>query len=340
MFDRSDLQELASFGGEQPVLSVYLNLPPRLRGTPEAYRARLKGLLKKAASRAPEADIQAVQDFFEKQFDWVGRSVAVFSGQGDGLWRAEAFAVPVRSTVHVGDKPFILPLANLMDTYGSFSIALVDQQAIRMFHCHLGELVTSRQLDGEEVKRLKGGGGASGRSRGRGEDLSGSIQATVKGNFKAFADSFGAFCKHHDSEHVLLGGAETTLHPFKEELSQEYRDKIEGMFNIAMRAPEGEVLDRALDLMQRREEEREMKLVETVRTLAAKEANGVVGLEDTLNAIDAGRVQTLILVEGVIPPDQADPAIVRTVDYGGDVCFVAEDSPLAEQGGIGALLRY
>lgn len=340
MFDRSDLQELASFSGEHPVLSVYLNLPPRLRGTPEAYRARLKGLLKEVASRAPAEDVRAVQDFFEKQFDWVGRSVAVICGQGDGLWRAEVFAVPMRSAAHVGDKPFILPLANLMDTYGSFAVGLVDQQAIRMFHCHLGELVTAQQVDGDEVKRLKAGGGASGRSRGRGEDLRGSIQATVKGNLKAFADAFGVFCKHHDAEHVLLGGAEPTLHAFQEELSPDGRDAVEGTFSVAMRAPEGEVLERALDLMQRREEEREARLVETIRTLAAKEANGVVGLEDTLSAIDAGRVQTLVLVEGSIPPDQADPAIVRTVDYGGDVRFVAEDSPLAEHGGIGALLRY
>jgi stalled ribosome rescue protein Dom34 len=246
----------------------------------------------------------------------------------------------MRSAVHVGEKPFILPLANLMDTYGSFSIGLVDQQGIRMFHCHLGEVVASRQIEGDEVKRLKVGGGASGRSRGRGEDLRGSTQATVKGNLKAFADVFGAFCKKHNAEHVLLGGAEPTLHPFKEELNPECRDTVEGMFNVAMRAPESEVLDRALELMQRKEEAREAELVETVRTLAAKGSNGVTGLEDTFDAIDAGRVQTLVLVEGAIPPEQTDPAIVRTVDYGGDVRFVAENSPLAEQGGIGALLRY
>ncbi len=80
--------------------------------------------------------------------------------------------------------------------------------------------------------------------------------------------------------------------------------------------------------------------MERVRTLAAKGAAGVVGLKETQAAIDAGRVQTLLLVEGAVPPEIADPAIVKVVDYGGDVEFISDGSPLAAEGGIAALLRY
>lgn len=338
MFERSNLERLAAFKGEHPVVSLYLNLPPQLRPTPDAYRARLKGLLKKTAGRAPGGDVAAVEAYFDKEFDWSGRSVAVFSSQGDGLWLAESFAVPMRSTVSVGDKPFIMPLANLLDTYGSYSVALVDQQTMRMFHFHLGKLAAEDSLGGEEVKRLKSGGGARGRARG--DDLSGYGQETVRGNFKEFADRLVVFCKRHKTEHILLGGADPTLHQFRSALPQPWQERVKGLFAVSMRASENDVLEVSLQAMQAQEEAREAALVERVMTLAAKGTNGVTGLKDTLAAVDAGRVQTLILVEGALAPDVADPAIARVVDTGGNVEFVAEESALVAAEGIGALLRY
>lgn len=339
MFERSHLEELAAFEGTGPVVSLYLNLPPRLRGTPEAYRARLRGLLKEAAGAASEADITAIETFFEKSFDWMGRSAAVFSSAADGFWHVQTFAVPLRSSVvFVGDKPFLTPLLNMFDTYGSYSVALVDQQAMRLLHVHLGELVATRRVEGEEVKRLKAGGGAPG--RGRGDDVSGSSQAAIRGNLKEFAEALGVFARQHRTEHILLGGSEPTVSAFKELLGQPWRSCVEETFNISMRATDREVLDHSLGVMLSRVEAHEAQLAETVQMLAAKGANGVLGPEETLAAVDAGRVQTLLVVEGALPAEVTAPAIARVVDYGGEVEFVGENSPLREHGGIAALLRY
>lgn len=340
MFERSTLEELAAFEGTQPVVSLYLNLAPRLRGTPEAYRARLKGLLKEAAGRAAEEDIAAIEDYFDKTFDWVGRSVAVFSGQADGLWFTQSFAVPVRSSVTVGEKPFLMPLAHLLDTYGSYSVALVEQQSIRMFQVNLGEMIDSKTVEGEEVKRLKSGGGAAGRSRGRGEAINSATQTTIRSNLKEFADDLVTFCKRHKSEHILLGGTETTVHAFEEMLGPPCKDRVEGMFTISMHASEAEVLEQSLEAMLNREAARESELAEQVQALAARGANGVVGIEPTLQAAKNGRVQTLVLVEDALPPDVSGPAIAHVVDMGGEVEFVGTGSPLDAHGGIGALLRY
>lgn len=338
MFERSHLEQLAAFAGENPVVSLYLNLPPRFRNTPEAYRARLKGLLKEAAGRAPEADIAAIEDYFEREFDWNGRSVVVFSGAGDDLWVAESFSVPLPSNVYVGPKPFIMPLAGLMDNYGSYAVALVDQQSARLFHYHLGELVESEEMEGEEIKRLKAGGGARGRARG--DDLSGYSAEAARGNLRRFAERLASFCRRANIEHVLLGGTDTTLHQFREMLPQVWQDRVEGMFNIAMRAADGDVLEQSLDAMRTQQELREVALVEQIRTLAAKGGAGVVGIKETREASEAGRVQTLVLAEGAVTPEEAEPVIARVLDYGGAVEFVGEESVLAGEGGIGALLRY
>ncbi|NLH06065.1 MAG: hypothetical protein GX484_00505 [Chloroflexi bacterium] len=339
MFDRNNLEELAAYESTKPVVSLYLNLAPHLRSTPEAYRARLKSLLKEVAGQAADEDIAAIEDYFNKSFDWQGRSVAVFSNQAGGLWRVQTFAVPLRSSIYVGSRPFLLPLVRLMDVYGSYSVALVDQQTLRLLHVHLGELVATQRVEGEEVRRQKVGGGAAGRSRTRGEDPSSVTQTTVRSNLKTFADALAAFCKQHQTEHILIGGAEPTVNAFREMLGQPWQNCVESTFNISMRASDSEVIERSLEIVLSQVEAGEAELAQRVKALAARGGNGVVGVDDTLAAVQEGRVQTLVLVEGALPPEVAGPAIAHVLDPGGEIEFVGEESALGADR-IGALLRY
>lgn len=341
MFERSDLERLAAYEGKQPVVSLYLNMDPRLRDTRDAYRARLKGLLKQISGRAPAEDIAAIEQYFEREFDWSGRSVAVFSSQEGGLWEVQRFAVPLRSAVHVNTKPFLMPLARLMDSYGSYSVALVDKQAVRMFFFHLGELIHTEKVEGADIRQVKGGGGSGmGASGSRGLDLSRHLREQVRDNLSDFAEAFAAFCARYKVEHILIGGAEENVQAFREALRHPWQERVVGTFPISIRAPEGEVLARSLEVLQAKEREREQKLVEHLFTQASKGAYGVMGLGPTQEAAEAGRVQTLVLVEGALQPEVADPLIVKVVDYGGEVEFVESDVSPALLDGVGALLRY
>ena len=60
MFKRSDLEELAAYKSEHPIVSLYLHLDPRHRDSLDAYRARLNGLLKKAAQKSPQEYVAAI----------------------------------------------------------------------------------------------------------------------------------------------------------------------------------------------------------------------------------------------------------------------------------------
>lgn len=342
MFERSDLERLAAYKGERPVVSLYLNMDPRLRDTRDAYRARLKGLLKQISGRAPADDVVAIETYFDREFNWAGRSVAVFSSQGEGgLWQVEQFAVPLRSAAHVGLRPFIMPLARLIDSYGSYSVALVDKQTIRMFYFHLGELIAHEQAEGDDIRQVKGGGGSGlGPSGSRGVDISSHVRQQVRSNLNDFASIFADFCSRFKVEHILLGGADTNTAQFREALPQPWQDRVEGGFAAAIRMPESEVLAHSLEIMQANEQEREARLVERILTQAARSANAAVGLKPTLEAIEAGRVQTLVLVEGALGPETADPAIAMVVDFGGEVEFINAEPSLEMPDGIGALLRY
>ena len=137
MLKESNLQELLDFRPGKPVLTIYLNTDPTL-GNADHYNLNLRNLLKGVEM---PADITAVEHYFEREFDWSGRSVAVFSCAAAGFFRAYPLSVPLSSRVRISDGPHVKPLVHLMDFYGGYGVALVDKQGARMFYFHLGELI-------------------------------------------------------------------------------------------------------------------------------------------------------------------------------------------------------
>ena len=76
-----------------------------------------------------------------------------------------------------------------------------------------------------------------------------------------------------------------------------------------MTATENEVRDKAYHIGLEAEKAREAKLIESAITAAAKDSNGSVGLEDTLKAVSAHGVQTLLVEEGFFSTGYTLPAL-------------------------------
>lgn len=157
MFSDADLKDLVSFISPAPVLSVYLHTDPSERNA-ETFKLRLKNILK--GIDLP-ADVSEVERFFNHEYDWTGRGVAVFSSSPQQFWRSYTLTLPLPDQGSVSDRPSLKPLTNLLETYGSYGIALVDRQHCRVFYFHLGDLLEGPSYTGEEVKHTKLGGAST-----------------------------------------------------------------------------------------------------------------------------------------------------------------------------------
>ena len=107
MLTQSDLRELATYQAQTPILSVYLNVDPTERTTDE-YKLALRQMLKRVEGSASSEDIEAVERFFEHEYDWSGRGVVAFSCGYEGFWRVYPLAVPIASRVAVARKLAVL----------------------------------------------------------------------------------------------------------------------------------------------------------------------------------------------------------------------------------------
>lgn len=365
MLSENDLRELLDFNAKDPVLSVYLNTDPS-EGNADIHKRELRSMIKEINLTD---DVEAIVRFFDHEYNWKGRGVAAFSCASQKFFRAYTLAVPVRNLVHISDRPSVKPLAALLDNYGGYGVVLVDKQGARLFFFHMGELREQEGVLGETVKRAKQGGASAvpGRRGGTGV-TSRVVDETIDRNMKEAADFTAHFFEDNRVRRVLVGGTDENVKLFCNLLPKAWQSLVMGTFPMSMTASQLDVRARALEIGLQAEKEHEKRQVERLITQAAKGSGAVIGLEETLKAVNDGRVQMLLISEGyrknafrckstgmlTTHPEEAcngDEDVEKIYDVidflvnhvmrnGGDVDVVMSSPELEKAGSIGALLRY
>ncbi len=363
MMQEQDLQELAELiTDNEPVLSLYLNLDRHNRSGDE-HKLPLRQLLAQAAEQGAAApDIERIERFFESEFDRQGRSVACFSCQARKFWRAFPLLVPVQNAVYVGRRPYIKPLSDLFDNYESFAVIMVDREGARILNYRLGALADTAGTLGAEVKRHRQGGLAAQKLQ-RNED-----QEALH-NLRDSAEWAAEYLAQQHVARAVISGTDENLAAFKTQMPRALADKVVGAINLDVNASPAEAWERAYEVAQASQKEQEADLLEQVITLAHKGGAGALGLEDTLAALQQGRVYQLlvdpalrrpgaqcahcgaVVVEnleacpycaGKLRPsgDVVNLAVHAAVDAGVKVSALEPNTRLAEVGQIAAVLRY
>jgi len=372
MVRQEDLQELLAFdSGERQVVTLYLNVDSRQQ-TSEITKKQARALLKEANIHAKDA--AAIEHYLDLSFDWSMPGLAIFSCSEQGFFRAYTSAIVFRNRVRIGRKPHVKPLTHLIEYYGLYGVVVVDRIGARFFEYNLGELQDTAGFMGEDVRKLKLGGGSA---RGGGTPTSTGMRGgqggrheeeVIQRNMRDAAQAAQQFFVNKPIRRLFLGGTAENVAQLRENLSKQLQSRMAGSFAIDMTAGEHEVREQSLQLLRQANTEREQKLVSNMITTAAKGGNAVVGLDATLKTVGEGRVQTLVITDGYRSPGFADQdsnyltayegdtsafngpleqvedvveaAVSRTIEQGGSVEIVSDSSQLEEAGKIGALLRY
>lgn len=367
MFNQANLQELLSFdGGEAKVLSLYLSTDTSQESR-EALKLRVRSLLREVGA-ADSADAAAIERYLDHAHDWSKPGLALFSCATHDFWRAYPTAVAFRNRIRATTKPYVKPLAHLLDFYAQYGVILVDKLGARFFEYHLGELQGHGGTIGEDVRKLKSGGGSKAVGTRGGDDGIRQEQEAILRNMREAGQEAAEFFATRPIRRLFLGGTAENVAHLRENLSKQLQACLAGTFASDMDAPEHEIRQQTLALLHEANAVREAKMVEDLVTIAAKNGHAVTGLEDTLHAVFESRIQTLIISDGyrsqgyeyptgylsptllIDKPEAAgDPselddvveaAVNRTLATGGHVEVIADNPALERLGRIGAILRY
>ena len=366
MIDQATLHELVGFQSTQrsaPALSLYLDVDPRHRTTDE-YRLALRHLLTAVDGQASKEDCARIERYVEKEYDRQSRSLVCFSCAAEGFWHAIPLAAPVEDTVFAGQRFYVKPLGDILDTFARYGVVVLDREGGHLFMFNLGMLEGVSGVAGEDIKRHKQGGWAAARFQRR-ED-----EAAYR-NLKEVAEMTSEFVRSGHVRRLILGGSDGNVAQFAAMLPKAVQQIVIGAISADVNASPAEVGEKSLALIREVEVARKARLVDQLITTAAKGGPAALGLANTLVSVDARRARHLVLDDsfaapavrcdncgyvGVDPaeeaacplcettlrvlPDAADSLVRWAIEQDIDMTFVAGSAALQEAGAIGALLRY
>lgn len=371
MLTHEQIEQLEAFDGRgAEVLSVYLDLDPADQ-VRRAYRLAFEDLVKEARERleGPRRDdlvneAATVQGWLLSQ-EPRGKGLALFSCARRGLRQAHFLGVRVEDHLTFEPKPDVAPLLELVDEHERYAMALVDNEAARLFAVFLGEIEESGAFRDFVPGKHDQGGLSQARYQRHHE-------AHVHWHLKRVAQRLAELLRRRRFDRLILAGPEEAASELRRLLPRALAHRLAAVIPAELFAKEGEILEATLEVERRVEREVEERLLGELFDAAGPGGRATSGPESTLEALRLGRVQTLVVADGVHLggsecPDcgRLRPRSVATCSACGasmrpvhDLFHLAMDRALEQAGsveivhgaaaqrlreaggGLGALLRY
>ncbi len=245
MFTETSLRKIREFSADYPIVSLYLNTEPSL-GNAETHRLRLRNMLKDLPL---EKDSEKIEAFFNHQYDWSGRAVAVFSCAQADFFEYIPLSISVRDFIKVATKAEIEPLEDLLQDVNHLGVILVDKQGARLFYYHMGDLLEQEGILGDEVKHVKSGSSTSSHGlRGGSMDGARNQEEKVDRNQRRIRDFAIQFFTNHHVKKIMIAGSDDNVALFRSSLPKPIQNLIVGTFTLSMSATHADVLHKVMQL--------------------------------------------------------------------------------------------
>jgi peptide chain release factor subunit 1 len=361
-----------------PVISLYLDLDPERFATAPARASQIRSLIDQAARDLESIDglshddriglravLQRVDDYLnspEAPFKGA-RALGVFCSGQDDLFEVIQLPRPTEGRVVIGRTPYVEPLiASLQQR--RWLVALVSRRHGRVLGGPVDGLQEQERLD-EFVHGQHDQGGWSQANYER------SVEKDTEDHLRRVADAVNQRWRAERFDRVALGGPPEIVPRLEHHLAAEVRAQIvPGRVEVDLSSATDEQIRAALAKLVLEDEKRlERETLDRLADAIGSGGRGTGGPQDTLEALNERRVQTLLLEpgfdrrgarcqtcgllmlesDGRCPADGSETeqlehlreaAIEAALAQGADVLVVRHYPDLGPLQGIGALLRF
>lgn len=371
------VRELAAFRAENGcAISLYVNLDPSVAPTAGDTATRVASLLDAAAKShgatrgdlahevrsGLKADFERLEQFFGNEFDRDGsHGLAVFAAGLDNVWSVLPLPWPVADAVRVADDFLLAPLVPLIGRGNGALVAVVGREQGRILALRGGRLEQVADLTEETQRRHDQGGWSQSRFQRHVDNL-------ALEHYKAVTEELETLYRRLGRPRLVVVSGDETRAELGEVLPAELEEAVIGWTNAEAHATDAELAELVQPWIEEWRASRETAAIERWQEEMGKNALGVAGWADVLNAASDGRVDLLLYQQGAqhdahrcpacgrasldaatcpldgttmeARDDGLDLAVRLTLAYGGDLLAVEHRQDLDAVGGVGAVLRF
>lgn len=377
------LDRLAAFEpGPYPVVSLYLNTQPGQTGRGQHQTFVRKELKARAGTYPPNSperasldrDFARISRYLETELQASANGVAIFAASGADLFETVQMSAPIdHHWLSIGDRPHLYPLARLDSQHPRHAVVLADTNASRIFVLAGGELIAERGVAGVKTRRTMEGGWSQKRFQRHVENFH-------LHHVKDLVDALDRIVQQEGITQILIAGDEVVLPLLREQMPKHLTERIVEHMRVDTHAPLADVVRASLEAMKRVNDRTDREKVESALSEYRAGALGVVGPDDTLDALAKGQVDELLLSATLrelkhIPGTPAvraavlgtnvraettaatavageaaganeesvriaDALVTKARQTGARITFIEDPALLSDWGGVAALLRF
>ena len=378
MISRNDISQLHQYpsGPDSLILSLYVNIDQSIAANlNRGFETRVESLFRQAAEdqnshqgsrQRFEAECDRVREFLR---DYVpkGKALVVFSDSKQNFWWQHDLQVELPTGVRWSPQPWVRPLLEVVEDHDRIGVVLIDKHRARILAVDAAGMEQQAEIVSDVPNKHATTGSDHIMSQGQ---MDRDHLNHVQSHAKRVADELVTVVDRLKLERIVIGGPVAATSVFIGALPKRIEQMVIGTISAQFDAGPERLINELRIVQEKAEHQDESKTVDAMITAAMKGERGVLGLSDTLGAIQAGRVYRLIVArdfraegkecaschvltsDGLdscsfcggklnAAPDLINRASHRVLDMGGKVQLVSgEAATKLSAAGIGALLRF
>jgi peptide chain release factor subunit 1 len=377
------LDRLAAFEpAPYPVVSLYLNTQPGQTGRDQYQTFVRKEFSARSRTYPPHSpereclaqDLERNSKYLETELEPSANGVAIFACSAGELFEAIQLTVPIveQHGLYIGDRPHLYPLARVESLYPRYAVVLANTNTARILVVSTGEVVTDKEITGTRTRRTTQGGWSQARFQRHIENFH--LQ-----HAKEVIDALDRIVQAENIENIVIAGDEVIVPLLRDQMPKQLAERIVDHIRVDKDGSLDDVVKTSLEAMQRVREQTEREKVEAAVGGYRAGGLGVVGPEETLDALIKGQVDELLVTvdlnelqalsvgnsEAAVANDTtleepmveplaageaaqassetvrlADELVAKATQTSARITFVQDPDLLAAYGGVAALLRF
>ena len=378
MISHDDLSQLHHYpsGPESLVLSLYIDVDQsNAANLNRGFETRVESLFRKVAEdqnshegsrRRFDAECEHVRQFLR---DYVpkGKALVLFSDSKQDFWWQRDLQVELPTGLRWSPQLWVRPLLDVVEEQDRFGVVLIDKHHARILAVDAGGMEQQAEVVSDVPNKHATTGTDHIWSQGQ---MDRDHTNHVQSHAKRVADELASVIDRMKLKRIVIGGPVEATSVFTSGLPKRIQQMIIGTISAPVDASHDRLITELRAVQERAEHQDENKIVDAMITAAMKGERAVLGLSNTLIAIQEGRVYRLVVardfrVEGKecgscrmllsdgnekcsvcggqldSAPDLINRASHRVLDMGGKVQLVSgEAAATLGEAGIGAVLRF
>ena len=296
-----------------------------------------------------------------------GKALVIFSGAKRGvLWQRD-LQVGLPTGARWSARPWLRPLLEVIEDHDSFGVVLIDKNHARILTVDATGVQPQFEASSDVPNKHATTGTDHIMSQSQMER---DHTNHLKAHAKRVAEELAVIVDRMKLSRIVIGGPVEATSTFTSELPKRLEQMIIGSIAAPVDATGERLLSEVREVQQKAEQQEEAKMVDSMITAAMKGDRAVLGLADTLVAIQEGRVYRMLIArdyraEGAEcsacnvliadrlercsfcggkldpAPDLINRASHRVIQQAGKVQIVSgEAADKLAATGIGAILRF